>query len=163
MTEEERLAFAEKAQRESAQTKAIFRKLKKQKPKILDRAFAEAHEAVFCEIDCLQCAHCCKTTGPLVQEADIDRLAKKLKMKAKTFIDTYLRLDEEGDWVMQSLPCPFLGPDNHCQVYEVRPKACREYPHTDRGRMHQILKLTERNASACPAVFAISRRLDQTF
>lgn len=156
-------AFDEQARQNRNETRAIFKKLKRQKPKLLDRAFAQEHEAAFAQIDCLHCAHCCKTTGPLLTQGDINRLAKHQKMKPSEFIDRFLQVDEEGDWVMKSLPCPFLGEDNYCSVYEVRPKACREFPHTDRGRMHQILKLTERNASACPAVYAMSRALDKKF
>lgn len=154
-------AFQAKVQREKKKTKELFSKLKKQKPKALDQAFHRAHQDVFACINCLDCAHCCKTTGPLFTEKDIDRLAKRFRMKSAQFMAHYLKRDEEGHFVLQQLPCPFLGTDNYCQVYEDRPKACREYPHTDRNKIKQILKLTEKNASHCPAVFEISRQVAQ--
>lgn len=151
--------FKEQAQQEKGKTKEIFKKLKKMRPKLLDQAFAEAHEEVFSEIDCLSCANCCKTAGPRLLEKDIDRIAKHLRMKPSDFMDRYVKIDEDQDLIFNALPCPFLGSDNYCSIYEVRPKACRDYPHTNRNRMHQILKLTEKNANLCPAVFEISRRL----
>lgn len=154
-------AFRLQAKEEQKETKQIFNKLKKTKAKVLDKAFANAHEEVFSEFDCLSCANCCKTAGPRLLQQDIDRIAKHLRMKSGPFMDQYVKLDEDGDWVMKTLPCPFLGSDNYCSIYEVRPKACREYPHTDRNRMHQILKLTEKNANLCPAVFQISRKLSK--
>jgi Fe-S-cluster containining protein len=76
-------------------------------------------------------------------------------MKPQQFIDTYLRLDEENDYVLQSVPCTFLGADNYCSIYEVRPKACREFPHTDRKKFQQISNLTLKNVAICPAAYNI--------
>ena len=90
---------------------------------------------------------------------DIERLAKYLKQKPGDFIETYLRIDEDKDYVLRQAPCPFLGSDNYCSVYEARPTACREYPHTDRKRMEQILDLTFQNTIVCPAVLEITERL----
>src|SRR5690606_32295299 len=123
----------------------LLKKFRQQKPKGLDDRFHAQHEAVFREIDCLECANCCKTTSPLFIMADIERLAKVLRMKPQAFIETYLTIDEDGDYVLQSTPCPFLGEDNKCFVYEHRPKACREYPHTNRKRMYQIMDITLKN------------------
>lgn len=152
-------AFNQRAKQEKSETKKIFANLKKMRPKVLNQAFADTHDQVFSEIDCLSCANCCKTAGPRLIQKDIDRIAKHLRMKSSDFMDQYVKVDEDQDWVFNALPCPFLGSDNYCSIYEVRPKACREYPHTDRNRMHQILKLTEKNANLCPAVFEISRRI----
>ncbi|WP_226389154.1 YkgJ family cysteine cluster protein [Penaeicola halotolerans] len=135
--------------------KDFIKKLKKSKPKTLDETFERHHDTVFEQMDCLTCANCCKTTSPLFIRTDIDRLAKTFRMSSVTFIDTYLRVDEEGDYVLQSSPCPFLGEDNKCLVYEDRPKACREYPHTNRKKMHQILNLTLTNSTICPAVLQV--------
>lgn len=147
------------AKEQHQKNKTFLQKLRKQKPKDLDDRFHQLHEEIFDKIDCLECANCCKTTSPLFLESDIQRLAKTLKMKVPQFIETYLRIDEEGDYVLQSSPCPFLGDDNKCIVYESRPKACREYPHTNRKRMYQITGLTLKNTLVCPAVSQIIRRL----
>ena len=115
----------------------------------------ELHEDEFSRTDCLTCANCCKTTGPLFTQKDIERIAKHFRMKPGEFIDAYLRMDEENDYVLQQVPCPFLGADNYCSIYDKRPKACREYPHTDRKDFHKISTITIRNTAVCPAAFNI--------
>ncbi|PQB04834.1 YkgJ family cysteine cluster protein [Aureitalea marina] len=137
------------------QNKRFFAKLRKKPPAKLDQLMQELHENEFSRTDCLECANCCKTTGPLFTDRDIERLASHFRMKPGKFIDQYLRLDEDQDYVLQSVPCPFLGTDNYCSVYDVRPKACREYPHTDRKKFHQISNLTIKNVAICPAAFNI--------
>ncbi|HSF52753.1 MAG TPA: YkgJ family cysteine cluster protein [Algoriphagus sp.] len=135
--------------------KKLKEKLKKSKPKNLDSIFQQLHENAFQEIDCLDCANCCKTTSPIFIQTDIDRLAKTFRMKSSEFIDEYLYRDSDGDYVLKSAPCPFLGTDNRCLVYEARPKACREYPHTNRKNMLGILDLSLKNTLVCPAVLKI--------
>ena len=115
----------------------------------------ELHEAEFEKTDCLTCANCCKTTGPLFTDKDIQRIAKFLRMKVVDFIKQYLRIDEDNDYVLQTLPCSFLGTDNYCSIYKVRPKACSEFPHTNRKKFYQISKLTLENVKICPAAFQI--------
>ena len=137
------------------ENKAFFKKLRKKPPKQLDYIMQDLHEAEFERTDCLECANCCKTTGPLFTYRDIDRISKHLKMKPHKFIETYLRFDEDNDYVLQSVPCTFLGADNYCSIYNVRPKACREFPHTDRKKFHQISNLTLKNVAICPAAFNI--------
>ncbi|MGO1751398.1 MAG: YkgJ family cysteine cluster protein, partial [Psychroflexus sp.] len=108
--------------------KKFLKKLKQKPPKSLDQQMQELHDETFEEIDCLNCANCCKTTGPLFTNKDIERIAKHFKMKPSQFIQTYLRIDEDNDYVLQQLPCPFLADDNYCLIYDVRPKACAEFP-----------------------------------
>lgn len=139
---------------------ALFKGLKRQTHHDLDRVIHGLHEEVFAKTDCLNCANCCKTTGPLWSERDKERVAKHLRLKTEEFESAYLRLDEDGDWVLQQLPCPFLEADNACAIYEIRPKACREYPHTDRAKQVQILDLTQKNALICPAVGEIVARME---
>lgn len=141
------------------ETKVFFAKLKKRKPKTLDKIVHELHDEVFDEIDCLDCANCCKSISPTLYHKDIDRLAKHLKIKPSQFVDEYLDIDREGDYVFKKTPCPFLLQDNYCMVYESRPKACKEYPHTNRTRFYQILNLSLKNTLVCPAVFEVIERL----
>ncbi|RDK83220.1 YkgJ family cysteine cluster protein [Marinirhabdus gelatinilytica] len=135
--------------------KKFFSKLKKKPPKHLDSLMQELHEAEFERTDCLTCANCCKTTGPLFTNKDIERIAKHFRMKPQQFIETYLRVDEDNDYVLQEVPCTFLGADNYCSIYDVRPKACSEFPHTDRRKFQQISNLTLKNIAICPAAFNI--------
>lgn len=139
--------------------KKFFSVLKRKPPKHLDRLMEQLHEREFEKTDCLQCANCCKTTGPLFTEKDILRIAKYLSQKPQEFTDQYLHIDEDRDWVLQQLPCIFLGEDNRCSIYDVRPKACREFPHTDRKKFQQIAHLTMKNVAICPAAFNIVEAL----
>jgi Fe-S-cluster containining protein len=84
-------------------------------------------------------------------------------MKQHEVVSAYLRIDEDNDYVFKTMPCPFLGADNYCSIYEDRPKACREYPHTDRKKFYQIHALTIKNAATCPAVFNLLERLKKEF
>lgn len=140
-------------------TKKTFKKWKQSKPKDLDQKFHFGHESEFEKMDCLTCANCCKTTSPIFRDADIRRIAKHLRMKEAQFITSYLKMDDESDYVLQKSPCHFLGSENKCGIYEVRPLACREYPHTDRKNMHQILDLTIQNTLICPAVSRIVQKI----
>lgn len=143
------------AKDKQTENRKYFAKLKTKTPKNLDYVMQELHENEFRRTDCLTCANCCKTTGPLFTAADIERIAKHLKMKPQQFEDKYLRIDEERDHVLQELPCHFLDSENYCMIYEVRPKACREFPHTDRKKFHQIAEITLKNIPICPATYRI--------
>jgi Fe-S-cluster containining protein len=146
-------------QQKKKENKKFFQQLKREKPKVLDRKMHQLHEEVFACTDCLECANCCSTTGPLFTDKDISRIAKHLRVKPSEFVERYLRIDEDNDYVLQSVPCTFLGDDNRCSIYDVRPKACREFPHTDRIKQHQILNLTQKNVAVCPAVYHIVEKL----
>lgn len=135
--------------------------LKKKAPKNLDKIVQEVHTEVFREIDCTKCANCCKILGPLFTESDISRIAKHFRMRLPVFEDMYLRVDEDNDKVFKSMPCPFLGEDNLCSIYDIRPKACREFPHTDRKKIYQINHLTIQNTLICPAVCLFVEKLQE--
>ena len=143
------------AKEKAIENKKYFAKLKKKTPKRLDLLMQDLHDKEFEKTDCLTCANCCKTTSPIFTEKDISRIAKYLKMKEHQFIAQYLERDDDDFMVLQSVPCSFLDTDNSCFIYDVRPKACSEYPHTNRKKFIQLTNLTLKNAEICPAVFNI--------
>ena len=147
------------AQQKDKENKSFFKQLKRVKPKVLDQKMHQVHQEVFACTDCLKCANCCTTTGPLFTDKDIGRIAKHLKLKPSELTQMYLRIDEDNDYILQQVPCAFLGEDNRCSIYDVRPKACREFPHTNRKKQHQILNLTQKNVTVCPAVYQMVERL----
>jgi Fe-S-cluster containining protein len=138
---------------------ALVKRLSAGDSRKLDARVHALHEAVFDTIDCLDCANCCRTLGPRITDADVRRMAAALRIRPSVFVERFLVVDEEGDYIFRSMPCPFLGSDNYCSVYDVRPRACRDYPHTDRPRVYQVMALTLKNSSICPAVFEILERL----
>jgi Fe-S-cluster containining protein len=141
------------------ENKKFFRDLKRINSKKLDQTIHSLHQNEFECIDCLKCANCCTTTGPLFTDKDISRISRFLKIKPSLFTDKFLRVDEDQDYVLKKLPCSFLMQDNRCSIYDVRPKACREFPHTDRIKQKQLLSLTQKNTEVCPAVFNIIENL----
>ena len=143
-----RAADAEKENR------ALISKLRKNKKRLaLDELFHQLHEEAFEKIDCLECGNCCKSISPILHDNDIARVSKALKMRPAAFTQQYLKIDSDGDYVFNQQPCPLLMPDNYCMIYHKRPRSCRDYPHTDRKNMHQILELTIKDSYTCPAVF----------
>jgi len=150
-----------KAKEQKKSTKKYFSKLAKQKPKQLDQVMQNLHEEAFERIDCLTCANCCKTTSPIFTNKDIGRIASHLKIRPAELVEKNLHIDEDGDYVLNSSPCTFLDEDNYCKIYEVRPKACSEYPHTNRKQFHKILNLTIKNMSICPATYDIVMKLQK--
>jgi Fe-S-cluster containining protein len=80
-------------------------------------------------------------------------------MKEPQFITEFLQRDEDDFMVLKTAPCTFLNDDNSCNIYEVRPKACSEYPHTNRKKFIQLTHLTLKNTEVCPAVFNIVEAL----
>ncbi|WP_421038762.1 YkgJ family cysteine cluster protein [Streptococcus hyointestinalis] len=151
--------YKELAQQKQGEHRKFLATLKKKAPKNLDKIVQEVHQEVFAEIDCTACANCCKTLGPLFTEADIQRIAKHFRMKLGAFEEAFLKVDEDGDKIFKAMPCPFLGEDNLCSIYEVRPKACREFPHTDRKKIYQINNLTIKNTLFCPAAYLFVEKL----
>ena len=151
--------YLKQATAKKSENKKFLDKLKKQKPKDLDIICNQYHEKVFENIDCLKCANCCSSTGPLFLDKDIDRLAKHLRIRPSEFTENYLRIDEDNDYVFKSVPCPFLGTDKYCSVYESRPNACREFPHTQQRNMAQKMSITYLNTMICPAVYLVVEKL----
>ncbi len=147
------------AEEKKKETKKYFQRLKKRTPKNLDLTVHQLHEEQFDKTDCLACANCCKTTSPIFTEKDIKRISKFLRIKEIQFIETYLRRDEDDFMVLKEAPCTFLEPDNTCYIYDVRPKACSEYPHTNRKKFIQLTNLTLNNTEICPAVYHIVENL----
>ncbi len=148
------------AKEKQKENKKFFQKLKKRTPKRLDLLMQNLHDEEFERTDCLTCANCCKTTSPIFTYKDMERIAKHLKLKVADFKQQYLRIDEDDFHVLKSSPCPFLDEnDNMCFIYDVRPKACSEYPHTNRRKFIQIANLTIKNTEICPATFRIVEEL----
>ena len=152
-------SLPKKVQENKKAHRNFFIKLRKKTPKNLDAIMEKLHDEEFKKTDCLQCANCCKTTSPIFTKKDIERISKSFRIKTRQFIDTYLNVDDDQDYVLKSSPCTFLAEDNTCNIYEVRPKACQEYPHTNRKSFEKISNLTLKNVAICPATFNIVEAL----
>ena len=116
------------------------------------KALPALHQEAFAKINCLDCAACCKNYSPRFKTPDIKRISKHLQLKESELIEKYLRLDEEGDYVVKSTPCPFLASDNYCSIYAVRPSDCERFPYTDEDVFIKRQNITLKNATFCPIV-----------
>jgi Fe-S-cluster containining protein len=129
-------------------------------PDRVDSLAGELHEEVFASIDCTRCASCCKTMQPGFTGEDIARIAAHLGVSQEEFIAVHLEIDpEEGGHRTKAAPCPFLGEDDHCTVYAVRPEACRDFPHTDKDGFTRRVYRHAANTLSCPAAYHLVRQL----
>ena len=150
-------------EKKSAERQKIYKQYlqRADKNKVL-KQLPELHEEAFSKIDCLQCANCCKNFSPRFKTPDIKRISKYLKMRESDFIENYLKVDEDGDFVVKSTPCPFLGEDNFCSIYEQRPSDCHRFPYTDEDVFVKRQQLTLKNSTFCPAVYYVLEKLVST-
>lgn len=123
------------------------------------KALPDLHEEAFARIDCLACANCCKGYSPRFKTPDIKRIARYLKMKEGDLVNNYLRVDEDGDYVMRTAPCAFLGADNRCSIYDVRPSDCARFPYTDEDFLLKRQHLALKNSTFCPITYYVIERL----
>src|SRR5205085_4749876 len=93
--------FNKSAQARKKQNHAFYKRLIRKSPRDLDKVFHAAHEETFASTDCLTCANCCKTTSPIFYPRDIERAAKAVRLKPGAFIEKYLRVDEDSDFVLK--------------------------------------------------------------
>ena len=147
-------------QKKSSERQKLYKQFLQnaEKNKVLKQLPA-LHEKVFEKIDCLQCANCCKNYSPRFKTPDIKRISKHLKMKESVFIETYLEVDEDGDFVAKTKPCPFLGTDNYCSIYEVRPSDCVRFPYMDDDFMLKRTPLALKNSTFCPITYYVLEKL----
>jgi Fe-S-cluster containining protein len=129
-----------------------------EKNKVL-KQLPDLHEEAFSKIDCLKCANCCKKYSPRFKTPDVKRISRHLKMRESEFIDTYLKVDEDGDFVAKTTPCPFLGADNFCSIYDQRPSDCHRFPYTDEDVLIKRQQLTLKNTTFCPITYYVLEKL----
>ena len=147
-------------QKKSGERTKIYRNFlqRPDKNKVLNQ-LPDLHDEAFSKVDCLQCANCCKNYSPRFKTPDVKRISKHLKMRESEFIDQYLKVDEDGDFVAKTSPCPFLGEDNFCSIYDQRPSDCHRFPYTDEDVFFKRKELTLKNVSFCPIAYYVLEKL----
>lgn len=147
-------------QKKSSERQKLYKQyLQRAKKNDVLKQLPDLHDEAFSKVNCLQCAACCKNYSPRFKTPDIKRISKHLQMREGEFIETYLKEDEDGDFVLQSLPCPFLGADNFCSIYDERPSDCRRFPYTDEDVLIKRQPLTLKNSTFCPITYYVLERL----
>ncbi len=142
----------QKAKIQRRSNKKLFERFKTDKPKGLDKAFKAVNDEVFAHINCLECANCCKIAQPVFEKQDVKRIARHFSMTEEAFIGKYLKADPDYEYFTKKLPCTFLGDDNKCTIYEVRPMGCRTYPPAKLRLSPEQLDVIYENIGICPAV-----------
>ena len=152
--------FLQNWEKRSKERQKIYKQFlqRPDKNKVL-KLLQELHEEAFSKVDCLKCANCCKQYSPRFKTPDMKRISKLLRLRESEFIEEYLKVDDDGDFVAKSAPCPFLGDDNYCSIYEDRPSDCRRFPYTDEDVLIKRPVLTLKNTSFCPITYHVIERL----
>jgi Fe-S-cluster containining protein len=152
-------AFKRKTARKRKVYATFLRGLHKRKVKGVDALALRMNDETFREIDCKTCANCCKTMTPTYTPSDIKRISKHVNMTVAQYKDKYLYKDNKGDWLHYTLPCHFLGKDNLCTIYEIRPLDCRGFPHTHKKGFIDSSTVNIQNISYCPATYRIVEKM----
>ena len=127
----------------------------------LDALVQETTDAVWKQIDCTQCANCCRTLQIVVDSKDVKRLATRLGLSPQQFSRKYMHTDADGVKHLASTPCVFLGADNRCTVYEDRPQACHDFPYLHAKDFRQRTFMMIDNCATCPITFNVWQQLKQ--
>jgi uncharacterized protein len=117
------------------------------------RAIAQEIEE---DIDCTQCANCCRVATVQLSERDIEKLAKFLRIKPAQFLRDYTTESEDEGLILKRSEsgCIFLS-GNDCTIYESRPHTCEDFPHLVRGSgsfLNRMWKMADR-ATYYPIVY----------
>ena len=121
-----------------------------------DRRLRRLAEEIESQIDCTQCANCCRVAEAGVKDRDIEKLAKFIGVSREEFLRDYTDRNESNELILKRTEsgCVFLK-DNLCSVYEARPRSCMNFPNLVRGdgsiasRMWQMVD----RATYCPIVY----------
>ena len=122
-----------------------------------DRILRRIAEDVQEQIDCTQCAECCRVATAKLSERDVERLMRHLRISRDRFLAQYtMQSAEEGLILKRSEEsgCVFLE-GYSCTVYEARPETCQRFPHVVRGNgsiASRMWELVDR-ACYCPIVY----------
>jgi Fe-S-cluster containining protein len=80
-------------------------------------------------IDCTECAACCRDNEVILQPADVARF--KDGGRPELAKAPYAKRHKDGRIILTLLPnksCRHLQGDNRCGIYELRPFSCSEFP-----------------------------------
>jgi len=151
--------FRATAARKKVSLSAFLDKLDHIVPDEMPEIVAKVDASVWQDINCMECANCCKTMTPTFNKTDVTRISAHLGMKPKEFRDKWLLKEEDsGDWVNKTQPCQFLV-DNKCSIYEVRPADCAEFPHHNKKPFDLYNETFKNNLIHCPATLTLVDRL----
>ena len=153
-------SFKQLVRHNKKRIKSFMTRLDKQPPRGLDAMKLEEDKKVWQELDCLDCANCCKTMSPTYTKKDVLRIAAHLNMDEKSFREKWIYKDKTGDWMNKSQPCQFLDlKTNMCDIYAVRPADCAGFPHHTKKKMTDYMHVYKQNIEYCPATYRLVEKM----
>ena len=128
--------------------------------KEIDAIVHSINDEVTSQIDCTQCANCCKQIRPGLDRDDVSNFVFGLGNIESEFREQFLiqDTDDPAQHIFIELPCPFLA-NNKCSNYDCRPKDCRSYPHLHKKDFVSRLWGVIENYGVCPIVFNVYEQL----
>jgi uncharacterized protein len=152
-------SFRQKVARTRRSFRRFLTKVENNPPRGLDKTAEVIDKEVWQEIDCLECANCCKQMTPTFTTADLKRISKHLDMTVEAFKEKWLYKDRNGDWMNVKTPCQFLQKDHKCAIYEVRPADCAGFPHLAKKKMTDYMHVHKQNITYCPAAHLMVEKM----
>ncbi len=135
-------------------------KVENNPPALLDDYADELDREVWTEVNCLACSNCCRVMTPTFNFQDLRRISAHFGMTIKAFKQKWLFKNRRGEWMNVNRPCQFLDrKTNMCNIYEIRPKDCAEFPHLTKKKMVEYMHLHKANVQYCPATFRMVEKL----
>lgn len=132
--------------------------LKQQDGEQIDLIVHQLNDLVSGEIDCTQCGNCCKSLMINVEKEETVLLANYLQISPLDFKEKYLEESDQGQMVINSIPCHFLS-GTICSIYQHRFIDCREFPHLHKPHFTHRLFGTLMYYPVCPIVFNVVEKL----
>src|SRR5687767_12172218 len=130
----------------------------------VERRLKGISEEVEEAIDCTSCANCCRVATTQLQERDVEKLSKYLRLSRQKFLEKYTDMSEDEGLILKrnEQGCVFLA-GNLCSIYEARPATCEGFPHLVRGAgslVSRMWKMIDR-ACYCPIVYNALERFKE--
>lgn len=136
--------------------------LKQQDSEHVDEMVHSLNLTISTQIDCTQCGNCCRSLMINVEPDEAKNLAAYLDIPADEFKHAYIEESEQGQMVINTIPCHFLKL-NKCSIYAHRFNECREFPHLHKPAFTSRLFGTFMHYGRCPIIFNVIEALKIEF
>ena len=122
-----------------------------------DRILRRIAEGIEDQIDCTECANCCRVATVKLSPRDVERLVRHLRVSRERFLAEYAMESQEEGIILrrdEASGCVFLS-GNECTIYDERPDICQRFPHMVRGQGSIASRMWEMidRACYCPIVY----------
>jgi Fe-S-cluster containining protein len=123
----------------------------------IERQFRRIAQHVEDNIDCRQCANCCRVATARLAGRDVEKLSKFLGLRPAEFLRDYTDQSPDEGLILKrndESGCVFLE-GNTCTVYEARPHICENFPHLLKGEGSLQARMWDfkDRACYCPIVY----------